>query len=83
MARQNKVPRSKRSRTRQRNQDLSSDRAFEAKKRAFDAVAKMRHDKVSPDAASRPAGTTLATVRKYLPCHVAQDQNRSLGRDQV
>jgi len=45
----------------------TSDRAFEAKKRAFDAVAKMRHDKLSPDAASRQAGTTLATVRKYLP----------------
>jgi hypothetical protein len=69
MARRNKFPRKKRrsSRARQRNQDSSSDRAFEAKKRAFDAVAKMRHEKVSPDVASRMAGTTLATVRKYLP----------------
>jgi hypothetical protein len=69
MERQNKFPRNKRksSRVRQRNQDSSSDRAFEAKKRGFDAVAKMRHDKISPDVASRQAGTTLATVRKYLP----------------
>jgi hypothetical protein len=70
MARQNKFPRNKRkdrSRAKQSSHNPSSDRAFEAKKRAFDAVAKMRHDNVSPDVASRQAGTTLATVRKYLP----------------
>ena len=44
-----------------------SDRAFEAKKRAFDAIARMRHDGLSPDAASREANTTPATIHKYLP----------------
>jgi hypothetical protein len=70
MARQNKFPRNKRkdrSRAKQRGHDPSSDRAFESKKRAFDAVAKMRRHNVSPDVASRQAGTTLVTVKKYLP----------------
>ena len=44
-----------------------SDRTFEATKRAFDAIAKMRHDGRSLSAASRDAGTTPATVKKYLP----------------
>ena len=44
-----------------------SDRSFEAKKRAFDAIARMRRFKVSIDAAAREAGTTPGTVRKYLP----------------
>ncbi len=70
MARQKKFPRDKRkklSHARKRSHNPSSDRTFEAKKRAFDAVAKMRHDNVSPEVASRQAGTTLATVKKYLP----------------
>ena len=45
----------------------SSDRAFEAQKRAFDAIAKMRHDGLPLDAAARAAGTTSVTVRKYVP----------------
>jgi|SRR5215470_14697123 len=44
-----------------------SDRAFEAKQRSFHAVAKMRHDRLSPTAAAREAGTTLSTIRKHLP----------------
>jgi hypothetical protein len=52
----------------------SSDRSFEAKKRAFDAVARMRHDGLSLDAASREAGTTPATVRHYLPAALRQSK---------
>jgi hypothetical protein len=43
-----------------------SDRAFEAKQRSFHAIAGMRHDDLSLDAAARE-GTTIATVKKYLP----------------
>lgn len=43
-----------------------SDHAFETKKRAFEAVRAMRHDGLSLDAASADAGTTPATVKKYL-----------------
>jgi hypothetical protein len=46
----------------------SSDRAFEAKKRAFEAIASMRRDQhLSLGIAAREAGTTPATIRKYLP----------------
>ena len=45
----------------------ASDRAFEAKQRAFDAIAKMRRDAAPLGSAARDAGTTPATVRKYLP----------------
>ncbi len=45
----------------------SSDRAFEAKKRAFHTIARMRHDGLSLDAASHEESTTPATVKKYLP----------------
>jgi hypothetical protein len=44
-----------------------SDRVYEAKKRAFHTIARMRHDGLSIEAASREEGTTPATVRKYLP----------------
>jgi hypothetical protein len=44
-----------------------SDRAYEAKQRAFHAVARMRHDHLSIEAASRDEGTTPATIKKYLP----------------
>jgi hypothetical protein len=44
-----------------------SDRAFEAKQRSFHAIARMRHDDLSLDAAAREEGTTIATVKKYLP----------------
>src|SRR5271169_1077338 len=50
-----------------RKDSASSDQTFEAKKRAFDAVARMRRDGLSLAAASRDAGTTSATIRKYLP----------------
>jgi hypothetical protein len=52
---------------RNRKDKTTSDRAFEAKKRAFDAIARMRHDGLSPDAASREANTTIETIHKYLP----------------
>jgi hypothetical protein len=45
----------------------SSDRAFETQKRAFDTIAKMRHDDLTLHAAARAASTTPATVRKLLP----------------
>jgi hypothetical protein len=72
-ARRSKQPRAKNHTStrvnipRRRGDNPSSDRSFEAKKRAFDAVARMRHDDLSLDAASREAGTTPATVRHYLP----------------
>src|SRR5580698_340670 len=44
-----------------------SDRVFETKRRAFDAITKMRHDDLPLDAAARAANTTPATIRKYLP----------------
>jgi hypothetical protein len=52
-----------------------SDRSFEAKKRAFDAIARMRRFKVSIDAAAREAGTTSATVRKYLPAALRRSKS--------
>jgi hypothetical protein len=45
----------------------SSDRSFEAKQRSFHAVARVRHDRLSPSQAAREEGTTLATIKKYLP----------------
>src|SRR5713101_6746498 len=72
-ARRSKQPRAKNHTSttvnisRPRVDNPSSDRSFEAKKRSFDAVAKMRHDGLSLYAASREAGTTPATVRHYLP----------------
>jgi hypothetical protein len=46
--------------------DSLSDRAFEAKNRAFHTIARMRHDGLSLGAASREESTTPATVKKYL-----------------
>ena len=72
-ARRSKQPRATPNRSttvnisRKRKDNPSSDRTFEAKKRAFDAVARMRRDGLSLAAASRDAGTTSATIRKYLP----------------
>jgi hypothetical protein len=45
----------------------ASDRAFEAKQRTFRAVARMRHDGLSPSRAAQEEGTTLPTIKKYLP----------------
>jgi hypothetical protein len=58
---------SKRKPSRVRRREPSSDREFEAQKRAFHAVARMRRDGISLDAASREEGTTPKTIRKYLP----------------
>lgn len=57
----------RRRRARSHREDSTSDRAFEAKKRAFDAIAKMRHQGLSLGSASRESSTTPATVHKYLP----------------
>jgi hypothetical protein len=54
-------------RTHRRAPHPFSDRAFEAKKRAFEAIAIMRRDGKLLGPASREAGTTPATVRKHLP----------------
>jgi len=40
---------------------------FEAKKRTFHAIARVRHDGHSPSQAASDEGTTLATIKKYLP----------------
>lgn len=55
-------------RTQHKPKAPTSDREFQAKQRAFDAIAKMRRGASVPlGAAARDAGTTPATVRKYLP----------------
>ena len=41
------------------------ERAFEARRRALDAIASMRNDRRSLRAAAAEAGTTPATVRRY------------------
>src|ERR1700690_999391 len=53
----------------------SSDREFEAQKRAFHAVARMRRDGLSLDAASHEEGTTPTTVRKYLPASLQRSKS--------
>jgi len=45
----------------------TSDRTFEAKQRAFHAIARMRSEGLSLSAAAREEGTKAVTVRKYLP----------------
>ena len=45
----------------------TSDRAFEARNRALHVLARMRHDALSLQVASREEGTTPTTVRKYFP----------------
>ena len=65
MPRSRTISRKKR-RTQGRNQPIS-DRSFEAKNRAFHAVTRMRRDGLSPRDAAREEGTTLATIRKYIP----------------
>jgi hypothetical protein len=52
-----------------------SDRAFEAKQRAFHTVARMRHDRLSIEAAAREEGTTPATVKKYLPAALRRSKS--------
>ncbi len=51
-----------------------SDRSFEARNRALHAVARMRHDGMSLEAAAREEGTTPATVKKYLPAALRQSK---------
>lgn len=80
-ARRSKQPRAKHNRStavnipRKRKDSPSSDRTFEAKKRAFDTVARMRRDDLSLDAASSDSGTTPATVRKYLPAALRRSES--------
>ena len=64
-------------RTRQKGHGSSrmSDRAYEAKQRAFHAVARMRHDHLSIEAASRDEGTTPATIKKYLPAALRRSKS--------
>ena len=52
---------------RQRTKQRISDRSFEAKQRAFHAIARMRSDGLSLKAAAIDEGTTPGTVRKHLP----------------
>ena len=63
------MPKKSRAKTRKNNKADRplSDRAFEARQRGFHAVARMRHDGLSPSAAAREAGTTLPTIRRHLP----------------
>jgi len=56
----------KKHRSNRRVAEPTSDRAFEAKNRAFHAVTRMRRDGLSPRDAAREEGTTLATIRKYI-----------------
>ena len=56
------------------SRSAASDRAFEAKQRAFHAIARMRRDGLSLNAASRDEGTTPATVKKYLPAALSQSK---------
>ena len=64
-ARRSKQPRATRNRSTGINIPFP-DRAFEAKKRAFDAIARMRREGLSLSAASDEAGTTPETIHKYL-----------------
>lgn len=57
------------------NPSLTSDRAYEAKQRAFHTVARMRHDGLSIETASREEGTTSATVKKYLPAALRRSKS--------
>jgi hypothetical protein len=52
-----------------------SDRAYEAKQRAFRTIARMRRGGLSIEAASREEGTTSATVRKYLPAALRKSKS--------
>jgi len=52
-----------------------SDRSYEAKQRAFHAVARTRHDHLSIEAASRDEGTTPATIKKYLPAALRRSKS--------
>jgi hypothetical protein len=84
-ARRSKQPRATHNRStainiaRGRKDSRPSDRAFEAKKRGFDAVARMRRDGLSLAAASREAGTTPATIRKYLPATLRRSKTGRWG----
>lgn len=66
---------SKKGRKKARGGALTSDQAYEAKQRAFHAVARMRHDGLSIEKASREEGTTPATVKKYLPAAVRRSKS--------
>jgi hypothetical protein len=59
--------RTKQSNRRKATNRPDTDRSFEAKKRAFQAINSMRRDGVSLRDAARDQGTTPATIRKHLP----------------
>ncbi len=52
-----------------------SDREFETKNRAFEAIRTMRSDGVSLHHAAKDAGTTPATVHRYLPAALRRLKN--------
>jgi hypothetical protein len=52
-----------------------SDRAYEAKQRAFHAIATMRLKGLSIEDASRQEGTKPATVKKYLPAALRRSKS--------
>lgn len=75
MARRSSNPRKDRKARSEQWGVYTSDRAFEAKQRAFHAVARMRRDGLSIGAASREEGTTPATIRKYLPAALRRSKS--------
>jgi hypothetical protein len=70
MARRTSIPRNQpkaKGGSRSGKSNSASDRSFEATKRASHAIARVRHDRLSPSAAASEEGTTFATMRKYFP----------------
>jgi hypothetical protein len=51
-----------------------SDRSFEAEQRSLHAVARARRDGISPSQAAGEEGTTLATIKKYLPAALRRSE---------
>jgi len=52
-----------------------SDKQYEARTRALHALARMRRDSMSIQAASKEEGTTPATVKKYLPAALRRSKS--------
>lgn len=68
-------PNSRKNRSKTSRDGSLSDRSFEAKQLAFHTVARMRHDGLSIESASREEGTTPATVKKYLPAALRRSKS--------
>lgn len=62
---------------------LESDRTFEARQRAFQAISLMRREGVSLWDAARDEGTTASTIRKYLPAALRKTRTGALDGHQV